>query len=99
MNESLISLLGIFLGIIGANLITFISNKHSFSFTGNTIIGVFGSVFFTKLIGRFGINPFIIANNNNLKVDLLIIYLSISLIGGFLIVIIIKKILNEINWG
>ena len=51
MTETLISLLSILLGIVGANSTGFVFKKYSFGVVGNTIAGVFGSILLIKSFG------------------------------------------------
>ncbi len=99
MNESLISIIGILMGIIGTLSFSKFNTKYSFGFTGNIIIGVFGAVFFTKLVSRFGINPFKIVANNVFSLKLFLVYLLISLIGGIIALILLKKVTKNIKFG
>jgi len=91
MTETLIALLSILIGIIGANLIGYFLKKYSFGFTGNTLIGVFGSIFFIKLFGRLGFDPISIMKLGSANFNLLIINFLVSLLGGVLAVILIRK--------
>lgn len=97
MNPSLIAILSIFIGIIGANLSPILFSKKMFGFAGNTIVGVFGSVFFTKILGRFGLNPKFIFKEGILHYDLLFFNFIISFIGALLFVFLLKRILQKIN--
>ncbi len=92
MTETLIALLSILIGIIGANLFGYFLKKYSFGFTGNTLIGVFGSIFFIKLFGRLGFDPISIMILGSANFNLLIINFSVSLLGGVLAVILIRKL-------
>lgn len=82
MTASFISLASILIGIIGANITGFIFKRYSFGFTGNTIIGVFGSIFLIKLFGRLGIDPKLIMQSGVVNYALLIINFFVSLLGG-----------------
>ena len=97
MTDTLISLISILMGIIGANLIVFVRKKHSLGITGNTIAGVFGSIFFIKSLGRLGFNPTSIMQSGNVNVNLFIINLIVSFCGGMLAVIFIKMVKNKMN--
>ena len=97
MTGSLISLLGIIAGIIGANIFGKIFKQYSFGITGNTIAGVFGSILFIKSIGRFGFDTNSIIKSSELDIMLLIVNLSISLIGGAVAVFIASKVNNRMN--
>ncbi len=67
MTTTLISLISILIGIIGANTIGFVLKKYSFGIIGNTIAGVFGSVFLIKSLGRLGFDPVSITNSTNIN--------------------------------
>jgi uncharacterized membrane protein YeaQ/YmgE (transglycosylase-associated protein family) len=97
MTETLIALLSILIGIIGANLIGYFSKKYSFGFTGNTLVGVFGSIFFMKLFGHLGLNPNIIMQTGSVNVILFILNLTTSFLGGILAVVLLKKLQNTIK--
>ncbi len=91
MTETLISLISIFFGIISANLMGFFFKKYSFGYTGNTISGVFGSIFLIKSFGSLGINPTIIMQNGTVNINLLILNIMVSILGGIMALIIIRK--------
>ncbi|MBP0904900.1 hypothetical protein ACFSKN_04455 [Mariniflexile gromovii] len=97
MTETLLSLISIFTGIIAANLFGYLKEKYTFGFTGNTLIGVFGSALFIKTFGRLGFSPWSIANKGNFDGLLLIINLLVSALGGILLLIFIKNIFNKMN--
>ena len=97
MTATLISILSIFIGIMGANLSGLLFKKYSFGFTGNTIAGVFGSIFFIKSIGRMGFSPKFIVHAEQVNYGLFSINILISFIGGFLAVMIIHKIKTKLN--
>jgi len=97
MNESLISLSSIFLAIIAIVFYVKIAKKNYFSLTANILISVFGSVFFTKLFGALGIKPSLIFSQNELNTLLLIAYYLISIFGGIIAVVSVKKITNKYN--
>ena len=82
MTGSLISLLSIIAGIIGANIFGKIYKKYSFGITGNTIVGVFGSILFIKSFGRLGFDANSIIESAELDILMLTLNLSISFIGG-----------------
>jgi len=92
MTETLISLVGIFIGIIGANLTGFAYKKYSFGLIGNTIAGVFGSIFFIKSLGRLGFDPISIMQHKSVNYNLFIINMIVSFFGGAIALILIKKI-------
>ncbi|QXP71450.1 hypothetical protein H0I29_05025 [Polaribacter sp. R2A056_3_33] len=97
MTETLISLLSILLGIIGAIGFGMLFKKYSFGIVGNTIAGVFGSVFFIKSFGRLGFNPQSIMQNETFNGVLFSINCIVSLLGGILGLIVLKLIKNRLN--
>ena len=97
MTDTLISLISIFAGIIGANITEFVLKKYSFGFIGNTIAGVFGSIFFIKSVGRLGFDPSSIMQSGNININLFIINSLVSFFGGMIAVILIKKMQSIIN--
>ncbi|WP_456376609.1 hypothetical protein [Lutibacter sp.] len=92
MTATLISLLSILIGIAGANLTGLIFKKYSFGIIGNTIAGVFGSIFLIKLIGRLGFDPITIMQSGTINIKLLLINLIVSFSGGIIAVILLKKL-------
>lgn len=97
MTGTLISLVSILLGIIGANSIAFIYKKHSFGIIGNTIAGVFGSILLIKSFGRLGFDPWSIMQNGTFNNLLFSINCIVSFFGGSLAVVLISKIKNKIR--
>lgn len=97
MTGTLISLISIFIGIIAANLIGYVKKKYSFGFTGNTLIGVFGSIFLIKSFGRLGFDPWSIMNDGDFDGFRLTINLTVSALGGVLGLILAKMIYNKLN--
>lgn len=97
MTGTLISLISIFIGIIAANMFGYFKKKYSFGFTGNTLIGVFGSIFFIKSFGRLGFNPWSIMANGNFHSTPFIINCLVSILGGIIGLIVIKNIYNKLN--
>lgn len=97
MTPTLISLISIIIGILGANLTGFIFKKYSFELVGNTIAGVFGSILIMKSFGRLGFDPMSIMASG--KTDWLLFFLNIiaSFSGGMLAIIFIKKLQIEMN--
>ena len=86
MTLTVISLLSIVLGILGANIFGLLKPKITLGFIGNTIAGVFGSIFLIKSFGRLGFNPQSIMSSGETNYYLLMLNLSISIIGGVLAV-------------
>ncbi len=97
MTETLISLISILIGIIGANITGFILKKNSFGVIGNTIAGVFGSIFLIKAFGRLGFDPLSIMQNGTFNSLLFSINSIISFLGGVLGLIAIKFIKRKLN--
>lgn len=97
MTETLISLLSILFGIIGANSTVFIFKKYSFGIIGNTIAGVFGSVFLIKSFGRFGFNPQSVMQDGTVNSLLFSINCFVSFLGGVLGLVLVKVIGFKMN--
>lgn len=95
MTPSLLALLSITFGIIGTNLFALLYNKYSFKFIGNTIIGVFGSIFFVKMFGRLGFSIKQVVSSNHVN-SLFAINIIVSIIGGILFLILLKKVTNKL---
>ncbi|MGY5354255.1 hypothetical protein [Wenyingzhuangia sp. IMCC45467] len=92
MTETSISLLSILVGIISANLYAYISKNNFLGFTGNTIIGVFGSILFIKSFGRLGFAPNHIVIDRHLNLLLFIVNMMVSALGGILGLLLALKI-------
>lgn len=84
MTGTLISLVSIILGIIGAIFLGSIYKKYSFGILGNTIAGVFGSIFFIKTFGRFGFDPYSIMDYGSINIFLFSINCVVSFLGGII---------------
>ncbi|MCL7761886.1 hypothetical protein MPF19_00565 [Polaribacter sp. Z014] len=97
MTETLISLLSILIGIIGAIATGVLFKKYSFGIVGNTIAGVFGSIFLIKFFGRLGFNPQSIMHNGIFHGWLLGINFMVSLLGGMLGLIVISMIKRKLS--
>jgi len=97
MTDTLISLISILIGIVGANITGYIFKKYSFGIIGNTIAGVFGSIFLIKSFGRLGFDPKSIMLLGNVNYDLFIINSIVSFFGGSFAVILISRIKNKMN--
>jgi len=82
MTQTIVSLLSIVFGIFGANFFAALYNKFSFGFTGNTILGVFGSILFIKSIGRLGLSPNFVVVDGQMSLPLLLGNLLLSFCGG-----------------
>ncbi len=92
MTDTLISLISIFIGIIGANLTGFVFKKYSFGSVGNTIAGVFGSIFFIKSLGRFGFDPTSVMQLGSVNLNLFMLNALISFCGGAVFLVVLKII-------
>ncbi len=92
MTETLIALISIVIGIIGANFTGKRFAKFDLGFTGNTLAGVFGSIFLIKSIGRLGFDPVSVMRSGNVDILLLMINFMVSFIGGSAAVVFAKKI-------
>ena len=97
MTDTLISLISIMIGIIGANLMGFIFRKYSFGLVGNTIAGVFGSILFIKSFGRFGFDPISIMQSGSTNLPLFFINCIVSFLGGSIAIVLMKKIKETMN--
>ncbi|MDG4950957.1 hypothetical protein NLM59_08470 [Weeksellaceae bacterium KMM 9724] len=97
MIASFISLAGILMGILGSNFTGLILKKYSLGLTGNTILGVFGSILFIKSFGRLGFSPKMIMESGTVDYILLLINFIVSFIGGGLFLILISLIKNKIE--
>ena len=97
MTDTLISLISIFIGIVGAIGVGSIFKKYSFGIVGNTIAGVFGSVFLIKSFGRLGFNPQSIMQGEAFNVWLFSINCFVSFLGGALGLVVIKKLYYKMN--
>lgn len=82
MTQTIICLLSIVFGILGANSFAFLFKKYSFGFTGNTVLGVFGSILFIKSIGRLGLSPNFVVVDQQTSLVLLLGNLLLSFCGG-----------------
>lgn len=97
MTGTLISLISVFIGIASANLFGYIKNKYSFGFTGNTLIGVFGSIFLIKSFGRLGFDPWSIAANGIFHYNLFIINCAVSVLGAVFGLVVAKYLEQKLN--
>lgn len=97
MTETLISLISIFIGIVGAISVGFLIKKHSFGIIGNTIAGVFGCIFIIKAFGRLGFDPQSIMQNGIFHKWLFMLNCILSFLGGMLGLILLKKIYLKMN--
>ncbi len=97
MTETLISIISIFIGILGANLLSLLNKKFSLGFTGNTIAGIFGSIFFIKIFGRLGFDAMSIMKSGEVNSLLFTINMLVSLLGGAIGLIATKLIIGKLN--
>ena len=97
MTQTILALVSILAGIIGANISGQIFKKYTFGIIGNTILGVFGSIFFIKSFGRLGFDPNSIMENNELNIIMFAVNILISLIGGAFAVLVTNMIKNRMN--
>lgn len=92
MTETLIALISIFVGIIGALLFGLLFKNKSNGFVGNILSGVFGSIFFMKSIGRLGVDPVSIFKSGSLNTYLFMGNILLSFVGGIIGVIVANKL-------
>lgn len=97
MTHTLISLLSILIGIIGANAAGYFFKKYSFGLTGNTISGVFGSIFLIKIFGRLGLDSKLILQSGTIDYFLLASNFFVALLGGAIALLFIFKLKNILN--
>ena len=97
MTDTLISLISILIGIIGANITGYIFKTYSLGIIGNTIAGVFGSIFLIKSVGRLGFDPKSIIPFGDVHFDLLTLNLFVSFIGGAIAVVLIYKLKTKMG--
>jgi len=97
MTDTLISIISIFVGMIGANLLGVFAKKYSLQFIGNTITGIFGSIFFIKMFGRLGFDPMTIMKSGNVNLTLFSINILVSFFGGVLGLIFAKWMIIKMN--
>lgn len=92
MTATLISLISIFSGLLGANIFATLYKRYSFGLTGNTIAGVFGSIFLIKFFGRLGFRPNDIVVNGEFFINPFLINIFFSVLGSVLALILLKKL-------
>jgi len=97
MTHTLISLISIIIGIIGANVAGLILKKYTLGIIGNTIAGVFGSILFIKSFGRLGFDPNAIMKLGTINLPLFLINILISFLGGVIAVVLIHKLKKIMN--
>jgi uncharacterized membrane protein YeaQ/YmgE (transglycosylase-associated protein family) len=94
MTPSLLALLSIAFGIVGTNIFAIIFKKYSFQFIGNTILGVFGSIFFVKMLGPLGFSINSVVNSQHPNF-LFAVNIIISIFGGIIFLVLLKKITSK----
>lgn len=97
MTDTLMSLISILTGIIGANITGYIFKTYSLGIVGNTIAGVFGSIFLIKSVGRLGFDPKSIMAFGDVHFGLLALNLFVSFIGGAFAVVLIHKLKTKMR--
>ncbi|SDS39913.1 hypothetical protein SAMN05216503_2937 [Polaribacter sp. KT25b] len=97
MTDTLISIISIFVGMIGANLLAVFLKKYSLQFIGNTITGIFGSIFFIKMFSRLGFDPMTIMKTGNVNIALFTVNMIVSLFGGVIGLLSAKWIIAKMN--
>lgn len=97
MTDTLISIISIMIGIIGANVTGFVFKKYSLGLIGNTIAGVFGSILLIKSIGRLGFDPKSIMQLGSVNLNLFILNSFVSFCGGAIAIILIHKLKIRLN--
>ncbi len=97
MTATMISLVSILIGIVGANSTGLVLQKYSLGITGNTIAGVFGSVLLIKSFGRLGFDPKSIIQLETINYSLLTINIIVSFCGGVMAVFLIRKLKSVLD--
>lgn len=97
MTDTLIALISIFIGILGANVFGWMFKHYSLGMIGNTIAGVFGSILFVKLFGRLGFDPKSIMEGGSVDVVLFVVNSVVSFLAGGLAVVGIAKLKARMN--
>ena len=97
MTQTLLSLISIVIGISAANTTGYMYTKYSLGIIGDTIAGVFGSIFMIKTFGRLGFEPSAISPDGSFHFFLFIINLIVSYIGGVLGLVVIKLLEKKIK--
>lgn len=97
MTATLVSLISIFIGILGSNLTGVILKKKSLGLVGNTIAGVFGSIFIVKTFGRLGFDPNSIVELGSVNFSLFTLNSFVSFFSGAIALILISKLKHKLN--
>jgi len=96
MTHTLLSLVSILIGILGAIFLGFLKPKYTLGITSNVISGVFASIFVIKSFGRLGFTPNHIITHSQINYGLLILNLTISFTAGVLGLIVISTLKNKL---
>lgn len=96
MTATLLSLISISTGIIGANSTGILFKKYTLGSIGNTISGVFGSILFIKSFGRLGFDPMAIMSSGTANYKLFILNIIVSFCGGGLAIILISLLKTKL---
>lgn len=97
MTDTLIAIISIFIGIIGADVFGAVKKNFTMGFTANTIAGIFGSIFFIKIFGRLGFDSISIMESGDVDVVLFAINMAVSLLGAVIGLIAVKIIRNGLD--
>ncbi len=97
MTDTLISLISVFVGIIGGLSFGFLFKRYSSGVIGNTIAGVFGSVLFIKVFGRLGFSPQAVMQSGDVHVLLFVINMLVSFLGGAIAIFLSHKLRTKFN--
>lgn len=97
MTLTLISLISITIGIIGGNTAGYLFPKYSFGLIGNTIVGVFGSIFLIKSLGRLGFSPKFLMQSGYVDFFLFSLNIAVSFLGGAIGIFLIYQVKKKLN--
>ena len=97
MTATLLSLISIFVGILGSNLAGILFKKYSFGLIGNTITGVFGSILFIKSFGRLGFDPSSVIELGTVNYALFGLNCLCSFMGGIFGLLLAKKLKDQLK--
>ncbi len=97
LTESLMSLISIAIGILGANMTGYYKPNVSYDFVGNTIAGVFGSILIIKFLGRLGFDPVSIMESGSTNWSLVLLNLIVSFVAGGASIFILNKIQKKLK--
>lgn len=91
MNPSFISLIGIMFGVLGANFIFFLNKSKYLGLTGSSIVGVFSSVLFIKIISH------LVHLESNPSILLITLIFLGAFVVGFIFSFLTKKMLLKLK--